>query len=98
MNLPRHKPIFAYTTDGGETFVEIGEAQEIQFQPSDYNITEIGEVSMVQQSPVSLTVTTTMNHYAIIKFAMDVLSVTNNMIRYHGGKALRLRQIRKWDK
>lgn len=97
MNLSINNPIFAYSTDGGETFVEIGGLQTVELSEAEH-VCEIGEMSISQRSPMTLTVTTNMDHVAIIRFCMDVLEVTNNMIRYHGGKPVRFVQLRKLDK
>ena len=97
MNLPTHEPIFAYSADGGETFVEIEKPQTVELSEAEH-VCEIGEMSVLQRSPMTLTVTTDMDHVAIIRFCMDILEVTNNMIRYHGGKPVRFVQLRKLDK
>jgi len=97
MNLPTHKPILACSTDGGETFVEIGEPQTVDLSDIEY-VSEIGEMSVFQSSPTTVSITVDTDLESIVRFCMAVLGVTNNMIRYHGGKPVRFVQLRKLDK
>lgn len=98
MNLPTHKPILACSTDGGETFIEIGEIQESDLSEFVLDTSEIGEMSMLQESPTTLSITVDMNLESIVRFWMKAIGVTNNMIRYHGGKPVRFVHLRRLDK
>ena len=89
--------LYACTPEPDTIYVKLGDISDIEI--SESTDTAIGEYSLKSIAHgTALSMTVKMNRAEIIRFAMATLDVSNNRIRYHGGKALRLRQIRKWDR
>lgn len=101
MNPLTREVIYACTPEDGTAYVRIGDISEIDSitEMSNSYEAKIGELFLDSlDKGTTLSMTVKMDRAEIIRFAMAALDVSNNRIRYHGGKALRLRQIRKWDR
>lgn len=89
--------LYACTPEPDTVYVKLGDISDIEI--SESTDTAIGEYwlkSIAHGTALSMTVK--MNRAEIIRFAMATLDVSNNMIRYHGGKPVRFVQLRKLDK